>query len=99
MIANFFYGVGSMIVFATTTTMLTEFMPTRASNGIALNNLARNMFACVGTIVADPLLSAIGNGWLSTIFALVTALGGALTIWAMRRFGAQWRTRMEEEMD
>ncbi|KAI9892023.1 MAG: hypothetical protein M1814_002218 [Vezdaea aestivalis] len=32
-IANFFFGIGSMLIFAMATTMLTEFMPKRASNG------------------------------------------------------------------
>jgi hypothetical protein len=36
MIANFFFGVGSMIIFAMATTMLTEFMADRSSTGIAV---------------------------------------------------------------
>jgi len=39
MVANFFFGVGSMIIFNIATTMLTEFMPKKASNGVALNNV------------------------------------------------------------
>jgi uncharacterized membrane protein YfcA len=79
--------------------MLTEFMPNHASNGIALNNFVRNMFSCVGAIVAAPLIGAIGNGWLGTIFGLVTLISGIVTIWSMRRFGPSWRVRMEREID
>ena len=43
MIANFFYGVGSMLIFAMVTTMLTEFMPQKSSSGVALNNLIREL--------------------------------------------------------
>lgn len=83
MIANFFYGVGSMLIFAMATTMLTEFMPQRSSSGVALNNFVRNIFSCVGGIVGAPLIASIGNGWLFTILGL-WALSSASVIWAMR---------------
>jgi MFS family permease len=99
MIANFFFGIGSMLIFALITTMLTEFMPRKASHGIALNNFVRNIFSCVGTIVAEPLILAIGNGWLFTGLGVICTVGGCLTIWAMKRFGARWRVRMDREME
>jgi MFS family permease len=112
MIANFFYGVGSMLIFAMATTMLTEFMPQRSSSGVALNNFVRNIFSCVGGIVGAPLIASIGNGWLFTILGL-WALSSASVIWAMRskccaqftrpcltalEFGPRWRIRMDEEL-
>ena len=36
LIANFFFGVGYMLIFGMATTMLTEFMPKKASIGVAL---------------------------------------------------------------
>ena len=97
MIANFFYGVGSMLIFAMSTTMLTEFMPRKSSSGVALNNLIRNIFSCVGGIVGAPIIDAIGNGWLFTILGL-WALSSASVIWAMKRFGPQWREKMDREL-
>ncbi|KAK3678949.1 hypothetical protein LTR78_001402 [Recurvomyces mirabilis] len=99
MIANFFFGVGSMLIFAMATTMLTEFMPRKASNGVALNNFVRNIFSCVGTIVASPLVNAIGNGALFTIIGAVALVSGILTILAMKRFGPRWRVGMDEKME
>lgn len=113
MIANFFYGVGSMLIFAMATTMLTEFMPQRSSSGVALNNFMRNIFSCTGGIVGAPLILSIGNGWLFTILGL-WALSSASVIWAMRstcilancavprltgpEFGPRWRIKMEEDL-
>lgn len=99
MIANFFFGVGSMIIFAMVTTMLTEFMPRKASNGVALNNFVRNIFSCIGVIITSPLIDALGNGWLFTIIGLVALISGCLTIWAMKRFGDKWRVTMDERME
>lgn len=99
MVANFFFGVGSMLIFAMITTMLTEFMPRKASHGIALNNFVRNIFSCVGGAVAEPIINAIGNGWLFTIIGIVSVVGGVLTIWAMKRFGDHWRVKMDAKME
>ncbi|KAM0798907.1 MFS transporter [Usnea florida] len=97
LIANFFFGIGSMLIFAMATTMLTEFMPKKASNGVAVNNFVRNIFSCVGAIVAQPLISAIGNGWLFTGVGVI-AMASSVVIWAMRRFGPRWRQTMDREL-
>lgn len=97
MLANFFYGIGSMLIFAMATTMLTEFMPRKASNGVAINNFVRNIFSFGGTFLAEPLINAIGNGWLFTILGIITALS-CLVIVAMRRYGDGWRKQMDLAM-
>ncbi|SMR43714.1 unnamed protein product [Zymoseptoria tritici ST99CH_3D1] len=99
MVANFFFGVGSMLIFALVTTMLTEFMPRKSSHGIALNNFVRNIFSCVGTIVTEPLIVAIGNGWLFLGLGVISLVSGGLTIWAMKRFGPRWREGMERGLE
>ena len=90
LIANFFFGIGSMLVFAMATTMLTEFMPKKASNGVATNNFVRNIFSFVGAVVAQPLISVIGNGWLFTGVGVIAAISGFGVIWSMRRYGPQY---------
>lgn len=81
------------------TTMLTEFMPRKASNGVALNNFVRNIFSCVGSAVTEPLMRAIGNGWLFTGFGVIALVSGVFSIWVMKRYGAQWRITMDKKMD
>ncbi|KAL8942341.1 MAG: hypothetical protein Q9216_001723 [Gyalolechia sp. 2 TL-2023] len=98
LIANFWFGVGSMLVFAMATTMLTEFMPKKASSGVAVNNFVRNIFSCVGAVTAEPLISAIGNGWLFTGLGVI-AMGSSVVIWAMREYGPRWRTVMDKELN
>jgi multidrug resistance protein len=98
MIALFFFGVGSMLIFSLSTTMLTEFMPKRASAGIAINNFVRNIFSFTGAVVADPVIGAIGNGWLCTILGVWSLGSGVAVIWSMKRFGPGWRGAMEEAL-
>lgn len=97
LIANFFFGIGSMLIFSMSTIMLTEFMPRKASEGVALNNSIRNIFSFLGAIVAEPLIAAIGNGWVFTGMGVIAASGG-IVVWAMRRFGPRWRERMDREL-
>ena len=97
-LANFFFGCGSMLIFAAATTMLTEFMPKKASNGVALNNFVRNIFAFIGTFLAEPLINAIGNGWLFTILAIICILSIPVIL-IMKRNSTKWRETMDREMD
>ena len=87
-----------MLIFAMATTMLTEFMPKKASSGVAVNNFVRNIFSCVGGVVAQPLLDAIGNGWLFTGLGVIAA-ASSIVIWAMRRFGPRWRETMVASLE
>lgn len=89
LIANFFFGIGSMLIFAMATTMLTEFMPRRASSGVAANNFVRNIFSAGGVVVAQPLISVVGDGWLFTGVGVIALCSGSI-IWAMRRFGPRY---------
>lgn len=98
MIANFFFGVGTMLVFGAITTMLTEFMPHHASHGIALNNFVRNIFSCVGSLVAEPLIDAIGNGWLFTILCIWTLASGPIVIWSMKHFADRWKQKADAKL-
>lgn len=83
---------------AAATTMLTEFMPKKASNGVALNNFVRNIFAFLGTFLAEPLINAIGNGWLFTILSAIAFFSCPL-IFVMKRNATKWRKTMDREMD
>ncbi|KAF2683159.1 MFS general substrate transporter [Lentithecium fluviatile CBS 122367] len=98
MMANFFFGVGSMLIFSLASTMLTEFMPKRASAGIAINNFVRNIFSFTGAVVAEPIIGAIGNGWIMTILGLWSLVSGCAVIWAMGRYGSKWRVKMVEAL-
>ncbi|KAI1760437.1 major facilitator superfamily transporter multidrug resistance [Hypoxylon sp. FL1150] len=98
-VANFFFGVGSMLVFSAATTMLTEFMPRRSSSGVALNNFVRNIFSCTGGIVSQPLIDAMGVGWLLTMIGLIAWLSGNVAIWLLRKNSRKWREQMDKALN
>lgn len=99
MVANFFFGFGSMLIFGVATTMLTEFMPKKSSSGVAVNNFMRNIFSATGGVVGSPLIGVLGNGWLFTGLAILGWGSAFGVVWGMRRFGPRWRVVMERELN
>lgn len=97
-VANFFFGVACMLIFGAGTTMLTEFMPRRSSSGVALNNFVRNIFSCVGVVVTEPLIGAMGVGWLCTMVALVAWVTANACIFTLVKKSSGWRKMMDEKM-
>ncbi|KAF2202287.1 MFS general substrate transporter [Delitschia confertaspora ATCC 74209] len=96
MLTNFIFGLGSMLIFSLSTTMLTEFMPKRASSGIAINNFVRNICSFIGAVAAEPIIDAIGNGWIFTIIGIWSLGSGLVVIWLMQKRSAAWREAMGE---
>ncbi|KAJ3497538.1 hypothetical protein NLG97_g1825 [Lecanicillium saksenae] len=81
---TFFFGLGNSLIFNTATTMLTEILPGKASNAVALNNLMRNTLSCAAAVATDPLLGAIGTNWLFTGLAVICWASSGI-IWALKR--------------
>jgi multidrug resistance protein len=98
-VANFFFGVGSMLVFSAATTMLTEFMPRRSSSGVALNNFVRNIFSCTGGIIAQPLINVMGDGWLMTMIGLIAWISGNVCLWFLKKNAQRWRSEMDKALN
>ncbi|OTB01881.1 hypothetical protein M426DRAFT_265408 [Hypoxylon sp. CI-4A] len=98
-IANFFFGIGSMLVFSSVTTMLTEFTPKKSSAGVAVNNLVRNILACVGAIVTQPLVNALGTGWTCTMVGLFAWVTGNAAVLALKTQGHKWRVTMDRNLN
>lgn len=98
-IANFFFGLGMMLVFGAVTTVLTEFTPKKSSSGVALNNFMRNIFSCIATVVTQPLLDAMGVGWLCTMVGLIALFTTLAAILALKIKGPAWRVAMDRKLD
>lgn len=73
-------------------------MPKKSSSGVATNNFVRNIFSCIGGIVAAPLIDALGTGWLFTGLAVICWISALGVVWALKRFGPHWRKDMDEKI-
>lgn len=98
-VANLFFGLGCMLVFGAVTTMLTEFTPKRSSSGVAISNFVRSVLACVGAIVTQPLIDALGTGWTCTMIGLFAWVTGNAAIWALKTWAPEWRVVMNRKLN
>ena len=80
-----------MMLFGLVTTMLTELMPAKPASGVALNSMGRNVFACVGFAIAQPLIDAVGNGALFTAAGGIMLVTGLAAVGGLQKYGAKWR--------
>ncbi|KAH6634372.1 major facilitator superfamily domain-containing protein [Chaetomium sp. MPI-SDFR-AT-0129] len=98
-VANIFFGLGCMLVFGAVNTMLTEFTPKRSSTGVAINNFVRSTLACIGAIVTQPLIGALGTGWTCTMIGLFAWVTGNAAIWALKTWAPEWREEMNRKLN
>ncbi|KAA8644077.1 hypothetical protein EYZ11_005460 [Aspergillus tanneri] len=98
-VACIVFGLGVMLVMGAVTTVLTEFTPKKSSSGVALANFLRNILSCTGAVITQPLLDAIGTGWMCTMVALIAFVTGNAAILALRTWGPQWRVMMDRKLN
>jgi multidrug resistance protein len=99
MVASVCYGVFGMILYGAVTTVLTEFTPRRASSGIALNNFVRNILSCIAAVVTQPLIDAMGTGWMCTMIGLFALVTTVATLIALKTQGPKWRVTMDRKLN
>ena len=80
-----------------TSTMLTELFPGSTSTGMALNNILRNTLACIAVVVMQPLIDAIGPGWIFTGLGVISWASIAVP-WLFKKNGVDWAADMEEKL-
>ncbi|KAL2808095.1 MFS general substrate transporter [Aspergillus granulosus] len=93
------FGLSMMLVMGAVTTVLTEFTPKRSSHGVAIGNFTRSVLSCVGAIVTQPLIDALGNGWTCTMVGLFALVTGNTAILALKIWGPQWRVAMDRRLN
>lgn len=65
---------------------------------MAVSTFVRTIFSAVGAVIAQPILAAIGDGWLFTILAFIGWITAFGVSWAMKRFGPKWQNEMKEKL-
>lgn len=71
--------------------LLVDIYPESPSTAAASSNITRCALSAVAVAVLQPLVDAMGRGWLFTFLAVLSGGGGMATIWALTRYSMQWR--------
>ena len=65
---------------------------------MAVSTFVRTIFSCVGAVIAQPLIQAIGDGWLFTILGIIGWISAFTVVWAMTKYGPRWQNEMRQKM-
>lgn len=91
-VALFFGGFSILFVYSNTLAYLVDANPGKSSSAVGNNSMVRGICACVMSQIALPILKAIGDGGLYTLFAgLLTLSCCGLVLISLK--GARWREK------
>lgn len=71
--------------------LIVDIFPENTATAAASNNITRCTLAAIAVAVLDPLVSALGYGWVFTLLGLLDAASCILAVLALRRWGRRWR--------
>jgi MFS family permease len=86
----FFLGLSQFWAYSAVLSYLVDSNRGRAAAAISANSLFRGAVACVASQVAGPLQQRMGDGWMTTGWALVLAFAQVLLMIVAFR-GTAWR--------
>lgn len=75
--------------------LVVDVFPNATGTAAASNNITRCALAAAAVAALDPLVSAMGYGWVFTLLGLLDAMSCVLAVLALRRWGRGWRDGRE----
>ena len=76
-------------------TLLVDIHKTRSSTAAASGNITRCALSASGVAAMQPLLSKLSYGWYFTLVGCLSLAGGCTAIFAIKKWGTQWRRQRE----
>lgn len=86
-------GLLGTLMFFCLNTLLIDIHPERPSTAAAAATVVRCGLAAAGVAILEPLSSAVGRGWMFTIFTVVIGGSQGLGILVIQHRGWNWRRR------
>jgi hypothetical protein len=78
--------------------LIVDVFPDRLGTAATANNITQCALAAAGVVMLDPLVHALGYGWVFTLLGLFDAASCILAVAALRRWGRGWRERRAERL-
>lgn len=88
-----YLGCKCTILLQVYSTLIVDVFPNSTGTAAASNNITRCALAAVAVAVLDPLVGALGYGWVFTLLGLLDAASCILAVLALRRWGRGWRDK------
>ncbi|KAK4032545.1 major facilitator superfamily domain-containing protein [Parachaetomium inaequale] len=93
-----YLGCKCTVVHQTYSALIVDVFPNTTGTAAAANNITRCALAAAGVAMLDPLVSALGYGWVFTLLGLFDAISCVLAVVALRRWGRIWRDKRADRL-
>lgn len=95
LLLQFYIGAKCTIIHQIYSALIVDIFPTRPGTAGASNNICRCALSAIAIAILQPLVKAIGYSWLFTLLALVEGIGSISAVYALRRWGWEWRKKRD----
>lgn len=79
--------------------LIVDVFPGAPGTAAAANNITRCTLAAAAVAMLDPLVNALGYGWVFTLLGLFDAASCILAVMALRRWGRTWRDARGKKLE
>jgi MFS family permease len=93
-----YLGCKCTVLHQTYSALIVDIFPNATGTAAASNNITRCTLAAAAVAMLDPLVSAMGYGWVFTLLGLLDAVSCILAVLALRRWGRGWRDGRAERL-
>ncbi|KAL8705186.1 MAG: hypothetical protein Q9201_001686 [Fulgogasparrea decipioides] len=83
----------------TFSTLLVDIFPSSPSAAAAAGNTVKCVLSAVAVAILQPLVEAVGIGWVYTMLTVLSGGGGFIVAWVMKAKGIEWRTARVKNTD
>ncbi|KAK4140017.1 major facilitator superfamily domain-containing protein [Dichotomopilus funicola] len=91
-------GCKCTLVHQTYSALVVDVFPQATGTAAAANNITRCGLAAAAVAMLDPLVRALGYGWVFTLLGLFDALSCVLAVITLRKWGHGWRNKRSERL-
>jgi len=71
--------------------LLVDIFPSSPSTAAAAGNTVKCVLLAATVAVLQPLMEAVGRGWVFTILTVLSGGGGFVAAWMIKKNGMEWR--------
>lgn len=92
-----FVGFFGTFLFFCFNTLLVDIHPEKPGAAAAAATVVRCGLSAIGVAMLQPLVDAMGRGWLLTMLTILIGGIQGFGLWAMPRWGMRWRKKRREK--
>ncbi|KAI9479597.1 major facilitator superfamily domain-containing protein [Zychaea mexicana] len=95
LVLQFFLSINIAFVNSGVRCLVMDLRPAKGASTAASLTMVRLLFSAIGTALVDPLMTAVGVGWMYTLLGAFLTISNILLL-ILLNYGPAWRFRREQ---